>query len=132
MRRIALWIVSIGILGALVGTAVIYVFLGPTQIVVANRSSESLRDVIVSGRGFEVRIFELRSGESSCHSVDVAGESSVRIEARLRDQPIDSRDVGYLEGSGGYRVVLSVFDSGEIDFQYDFEGLNRLLCSPAV
>lgn len=126
MLSAAAWVV----VGLIVSATVIHVFFGETQVLLVNRAAQPLREVSLSGRGFELSIPELGAGRASCHPVDVHGESSLRLRGRLGGRAIDSGEVGYVEGSGGYRVVLTVLESGEVEFEYDFEKTHRMGCSP--
>jgi hypothetical protein len=77
-------------------------------ITVANRSTNTLANVVVSGSGFSHRIDSLAAGAESRFTVRPPGESGLRISFDAGDQRIDVDDLAYIEASGGYRVAVTV------------------------
>jgi uncharacterized lipoprotein YajG len=77
-------------------------------VTITNRSTNALANVVVSGSGFSNRIATIAAGAESRLAVRPRGESGVRIAFDAGGQHIDSGEQGYFEGSGGYRVAVTV------------------------
>jgi hypothetical protein len=77
-------------------------------VTIANRSTNALANVVLSGSGFTNRIDSIAAGAQSSLTVRPRGESGVRIAFDAGGQHIDSGEQGYFEAGGGYRVAITV------------------------
>ena len=91
-------------------------------VTITNRSTNALANVVVSGSGFSNRIDSIAAGAESKLTVHPRGESGLRIAFDAGGQHIDSGEQGYFEGSGGYRVAVTVAPDLKISVSSDLRG----------
>lgn len=77
-------------------------------VTITNRSTNALVNIVVSGSGFTNRIARIAAGAETRLTVNPRGESGLCIAFDAGEQHIDSGEQGYFEGSGGYRVAVTV------------------------
>jgi hypothetical protein len=77
-------------------------------ITITNRSTVTLTTVMISGSGFSERIESLAPDAAAALTVRPHGESGLRVIFDAGERHVDVDDLAYLEGSGGYRVVVTV------------------------
>ena len=81
---------------------------GAPVVTIANRSTNALANVVVSGSGFSNRIDNIAAGAERRLTIRPRGESGVRIEFDAGGQHVDSGEQGYFEARGGYRLAVTV------------------------
>jgi hypothetical protein len=109
---------SVVVLGLLAWLAV-EVLLGAPVVRVENRSGEPLSSLQIRGSNFERRLDVLSSGKSKCFRLSERfGESALALVAKHGAGEIRAGDLIYLEGSGGYRVVVTVTPGPSVDASY--------------
>jgi len=109
---------SVVVLGLLAWLAV-ELLLGAPVVRVENRSGERLSSLQISGSNFERKLDVLSSGESKCFRLSERfGESTLALVANHGAGEIRAGDLTYLEGSGGYRVVVTVTAGPSVDASY--------------
>ena len=78
-------------------------------VIITNRSTNALANVVISGSGFTNRIDSIAAGaQSRLFTVRPRGQSGVRIAFDAGGQHIDSGEQGYFEAGDGYRVAITV------------------------
>lgn len=77
-------------------------------LTLANQSSLTLSNVVVSGTGFSERIADLPPGGEHRLRVRPQGESGVRLTFDAGTRQVDSGAQGYFEAGGGYRIRVIV------------------------
>lgn len=77
-------------------------------ITVKNRAPVTLISVVVSGSGFSHRLENIATGAEGVVTVNPRGESDLRLSFDAGNRHIDVGDLAYIEGSGGYRVAVTV------------------------
>jgi hypothetical protein len=77
-------------------------------VTIANRSTVTLSNIVISGSGFSNRIDRIAGGGEHRLTVHPRGESGVRLAFDAGGQHVDSGEQGYFEASGGYRVIVTV------------------------
>jgi hypothetical protein len=91
----------------LVGAALLIINLVGQPVIRVHNEGSPVQDVVVSGTGFQMRLGDLASGQST--SVVLAGvraENSFKISYSLGGNRIDLGDLAYLESSNGYCVDI--------------------------
>ena len=73
-------------------------------LTLANRSTLTISNVVVSGSGFSNRIDSVASGRECSLTIHPQGKSGVHVAFDAAGQHIDSGEQGYFEDSGSYRV----------------------------
>ena len=77
-------------------------------ITIANRSSLTLTNVVVSGSGFTQRIDRMAAGSQRSLAVHPSGESGVRLAFDVGGRHIDAGERGYFEAGGSFDVTVVV------------------------
>ena len=81
---------------------------GRPVVTVTNHSSTTLEKLVVSGSGFSEDIGSLPSGAYRSFSPHPRGESGLRVAFDALGEHHTTAEEGYFEGSGGYRVSVSI------------------------
>jgi hypothetical protein len=87
-----------------------------TPIEVTNKSSETIRNIRLSGPGFATTVADLAPGESSTVRVDPKGEAGLAMSFDADTRHIESPEKGYFES--GYYVSATV----QKDFKVSVDG----------
>jgi hypothetical protein len=107
-----------GSLGALIVVAIFAIiergFFGPPVITIFNRSGSLLSDVSVAGEGFCQPMSDLSPGRCASVVVHPRAESGVKLVCRLADRKIETDNLSYIEASGGYAVIITVWQDGHV------------------
>ena len=77
-------------------------------VTVANQSSTTLEHLVVSGSGFSEDVGSLSAGAKRSFSPHSRGESGLRVAFDALGAHHTTAEEGYFEGSGGYRVSVSI------------------------
>jgi hypothetical protein len=88
-------------------------------VTITNRAPVALTNIVVSGSGFTQRVDNIAVGGERSLTVRPRGESGVRIAFEAGGQHFDSGEQGYFEGSGGYRVAVTVASDLKISVSSD-------------
>jgi len=81
-------------------------------MVVENRSSVPIRDVVVSVRETQYKFAELKPGETRAFSARPRGESGVAVSYTIEGRVIQVPEQGYFEDNPHYVVILGLSDTG--------------------
>ena len=87
-----------------------------TPITVTNGSAETIRNIHLSGPGFESSISALEPGESETVRVDPSGEAGLAMSFDVGSRHVETPEQGYFET--GYDVTAKV----QPDFKVDVDG----------
>ena len=92
---------------------------GPsTPIKVTNTSSETIRNVRLSGRGFESSIAALAPGQSETVRIDPKGEAGLAMSFDVGTRHVQTPEQGYFES--GYDVSATVKPDFKVDVDSTF------------
>ncbi len=91
-------------------------------ITIANQSSVTLSNLVVSGSGFSDRVGEIAPGRQRKLTVCPSGESGVRVVFDAGSQHIDTGEQDYFEAGGGYRVAVTVQPDLKVSVSSDLRG----------
>ena len=80
---------------------------GSSVVTIANRSSVTISNVVLSGSGFTNRFESLAPGAEQHFTVRPRGESGLRVAFDAAGQKVDSGEQGYFEADS-YRVSAVV------------------------
>jgi hypothetical protein len=87
------------------------------RVTVKNESGTIVKDIRVSGRGFDTMIPLLQPGKSKTLGLPVEGESSINIEFTSGSKHYVYRDLAYIEHSGGYHIQLTIDTVNKVDWE---------------
>lgn len=95
----------------LIALAVMLVWAGcsrDTDLSVVNRSSCVITNVVVSGSGFSERIERIPAGSERKLTIRPRGESGASVSFDADGQHVETKEQGYFEGGGDYRVLVTI------------------------
>jgi hypothetical protein len=90
-------------------------------VTVRNESPDTLRSLVLSGRGFADTLETIAPGELAVVRVRPRGESGIGVAFTARERQISAPEEGYLEGAGGYVVAVTVDSSLRVGVQVTLE-----------
>lgn len=79
-----------------------------TPVSVLNQSGATLRDVVVSGNGFDQRLGDIAQGVTATTQVRPKGESGLKLSFQSGHRLVTLPAGGYFEGGGRYAVTVVV------------------------
>ncbi len=78
------------------------------EVTVRNLAGVALREVVISGNGFEEKLGDIAPGGSAGSAVRLRGASGLRVAFKAEGKRHLAAEAGYFEGSGLYRVTATV------------------------
>ncbi len=101
---------------ALVACALLGVnrFGSQPRIRFTNKSGHTLRDVTISGNGFNKTYRQIEDRESKRFTATVNGESGISVRFSADGQKIDKDAPAYIEAHGGYYADLTVSENLDV------------------
>jgi hypothetical protein len=91
-------------------------------VIITNRSTSALSNIVVSGSGFSERIDSIAAGAERTLTVHPSGGSGIRVVFDAGGQHIDAGEQGYFEAGGGYHVVVKVQPDLKVSVSSDLRG----------
>jgi hypothetical protein len=76
-------------------------------ILIHNASTTELRNIIISGRGFQASVANLQPGQSATLTARLTADTGIAVAFEAAGRHISVPEQGYA-GGGGYRVVVEV------------------------
>jgi hypothetical protein len=90
-------------------------------VTIRNESPDTLRSVVLSGKGFADTVAAVAPGELAALRVRPRGESGIGVAFSANERRISAPEEGYFESSGGYVVALTVDSSLVVGVQVTLE-----------
>lgn len=98
---------AIGFFAGVAASAGVYDNARP-RVLVTNDSRETLANVVLTGKGFQVPMGSIAPGESACAAVLPTGESDLLLSFAVAGAPMSRSGLAYLEPRTRTRVHVSV------------------------
>jgi hypothetical protein len=100
--------ILVGVILGLGGTMTLSGCTRGTNLDVVNRSTTELTNVVATGSGFTKLIGSIPVGEQRSVSLNVGGESALKLDFDTKGKHFKSEPQGYFEGGSNAKVTATI------------------------